>query len=169
MIKLELTWDTQDRGSQSARCSVKCVNARSLPASGGILRVLSPPPCLTQVSPMPPLPESLGNSPPLCRWMLCLFKLSHVNPGQSQRCISCTFTWFTLAEWVLAFTLGKRARQKQPADQLWVRRLTGTETEESADSRTPSLVALTTTVRKQRNWRDPTGEDCLPLGQSPWL
>lgn len=82
--------------------------------ASGMASGLSALPLLQGVCPClphpPPLESPWGIILSLCRWMLCLFKLSHANPGQSRRCIFCTFTRFTLAEWVLTCALGKRAK-----------------------------------------------------------
>lgn len=91
------------------------------------------PCCLSCVFPAPSTRESPRNYLPLCRWMLCLFKLSHMNPGQSRKCISCSFTWFTLAEWVLTCALGKRRSISERGNQ--VLRL-GERTRSGAESRT---------------------------------
>lgn len=84
---------------------------------GGPLSILS---LLSDWSLPSPLPKSMGNSPPLYRWMLCLLKLSDVNPVQSRRCISCTFTRLTLAEWVLTCTLGKRTTHFEDRNSQWI-------------------------------------------------
>lgn len=103
---------------------------KSLSPRNGCEGSLLSPSLLNTVCPtssQPPLLKSpQGITLPLCRWIFCLFKLSHVNPGQSRRCIFCTFTRFTLAEWVLTCALGTRVKPLSDRGnqvlELWVRR-----------------------------------------------